>query len=61
MRECIKIKFSTELLAYKELKRIVKNNDYRSWIKKTPNRVYLCPFCKSYHLTSKIKIKEYGK
>ncbi len=52
MKTCEKIPFETEAESRAELERIVLMNDYRGWKRKTPNRVYLCPKCNMYHLTS---------
>lgn len=61
MNECVKIKFFSKEQADAELRNIVESNDYRTWKRITPKRVYECEFCSTdgspvYHLTSKISI-----
>lgn len=62
-KECIKIKL-TEEESDLELRRIVEENDYRSWKRQSPHRRYICPYCsqgeeKVYHLSSKPSITIY--
>lgn len=53
---CTKIAFPTEEEARTELFRIVDSSDYRIWKGVKPCRLYHCPYCNQYHLTSKLSI-----
>lgn len=60
---CKKIKLTKDE-ADLELRRIVEQNDWRSWKRLTPSRVYLCPKCSIgslsvYHLTKNSSITTY--
>lgn len=60
MEECKKIKL-TEQEGDAELRRMVENNDWRVWKRKTNCRKYECPKCGKgvYHLGSKSSITIY--
>lgn len=49
MKECTKVKFVDEVAAEFYIAKLKKT----SMRKKTPLRAYLCPFCSSWHLTSR--------
>lgn len=48
-KECTKVKFVDEVAAEFYITKLKKT----SMRKKTPLRAYLCPFCSSWHLTSR--------
>ena len=59
-KECIKIPFATAELAREELERILMTQR-RPWATKDKKacRIYECPYCSQWHLTSKPSITIY--
>lgn len=62
INKCVKHSFETSEEAFEELERII-TTQRKPWLKKDkkPCRIYQCPKCNCYHLTSQPSITTYYK
>ena len=56
MKKCRKVKYKDKLSAMFALSQCRRVGNYKS--NRDEKRIYFCPICKAYHLTSKNKKKD---